>query len=177
MKRKKTPGKMYQRLYASSTSEWRVPRISSEVMTLIDDTGTEHIANINYSDKSYEVGNIPILIKKDNSYIKAYLYVSKEKDVWQIDGLSFDNDTVAERSYFSMKDPFFEDALFATSCIATDNVFFYTTQVPISDFTPVDINKENWRISFGTIFLTRSILQLITKPIISFTMSTTKRWM
>lgn len=150
---KTDPGKIYQRMYASDTSEWKVPCMSSEVITLIDESGTARIADVNYLDKSNETANIPILIKKGNNYSKAFLYVSKGENDWQIDGLSFNNDTVAERTYIPMNDDYFTGASFAAGCNATDNVYSYSTLVPICDFTPVDKNKENWGITFGTLSL------------------------
>ena len=145
------PEKMYQRMYASTTSEWKVPCMSSEVDVIVDGSGTSHIADLNYLDKSYEVANVPIVIQKSKNHYPAYLYISKGENGWQVDGLSFDNDTVTERSYMPMNDEFFTDASFATGCVATDVLYSYTTLVPITDFTPIDTNKDNWGISFRTI--------------------------
>ena len=150
-----TDAQFYQRLYASSSSVWSVPRTKETCFVLYDGDGSPHLADIRYLDKSYETAYVPIIIynkgegdSPDKSYC-AYLYISKENGIWQINGLTYSNDDGAERSYSPMDSDIYKGARFSTTTRIADAIYYYETGIPISSFADIDITKEKWGITFG----------------------------
>lgn len=145
-----------QRLYSSTSSVWKVPEAATTCFALYDDDGNAHPADIHYTDKSYESAYIPIVIyePQDGEVAAAYdanIIISKTDGVWSVEGLTFDDEDKADRSYFPMDSDFFEGLRFAPSTKLIDDVYEYESFIPISTFDDIDITKDCWGISFGDV--------------------------
>ena len=130
---------------AGSPFEIELQKPPESVFAVYDSRGTPHIADLTFTNDSHTAGYIPLVVLK--GFIKEknyYLYVSKTKDGWQIDGLS---ETIGG-SYIPMDSEEFtherNEIAYTTVSWMTDAVNGTTTLLPISDFCHLDNSAEDW---------------------------------
>lgn len=133
----------------SGSSDLVLPKLPGSFFAVYDEDGNAHIADMHFTNDGQTEGYIPIVVlkglQKEKNY---YLYVSKNDDKWQIDGLA---KTVGSSVFLSMDSDGFTDKngeiAFTTVAQMTDAVKHKTTLLPISSFSPIDNTKENWGLS------------------------------
>ena len=140
---------LYQKVYASTASEWLVNGVKTKSVVICDGEGGVHITAPVYLDESMCSAIIPLsIMTADETFYGSYLSIEYDGEEWQILGLIWDSeDSVAERTYTPLDSPIFDNALFASAAQLTDSEYNHTTNIPISAYLSADINKENWGIT------------------------------
>ena len=150
-----TSAELYQRIYSSTYSTWKVPDADGKCFVLYDKYGNSHIADIHYLDKSYKKAYVPIALyrpktsEKDIFYRWVNLIISYSDNRWKVDGLVPHEDEIIERSYISIDGEFFADLMYTTAACMKEPKYNFSVNMPVSSFTDCDITEENWGISFG----------------------------
>ncbi len=138
---------LLRRVYSSDTSVWIMPGVETYTFVLTDAEGNEHPAQINYKDRSKEKALVPIQLYWGNGeFSDAFLSISFVDGSWKVDGLTFNS--IDERAFYPMDDNRFTGARYAAGAHVTD-CDNYDALVPISQFSPIDIEKEGWGITLG----------------------------
>ena len=150
--------KIAKRRYNSSSTVWTISREEESCLALYDGEGNPHLADIRY-DESGRAATVPIVIyragdeKSEEEGWNAFLSIYHYYDGWKVDGLTFSSDDGTERSFYPMDSEWLSDCSFAPSTLIYDINYDYEFNIPISTFSPIDITKESWGISFDEIEL------------------------
>ncbi|MBO4353715.1 MAG: hypothetical protein J5860_02120, partial [Clostridia bacterium] len=142
---------IYRRIFSSKTSTWTVDAPEPVCFVLYDENGIPHICDIKYSDSSKEKAYIPIAVVDPESDISwsIFVYISKDEDGWKIDGFASYSDNFGQRVYDTLSDERFSGYYYAPATMFRDSVYSALYNVPTSTLMEINVEKEDWGISFG----------------------------
>ena len=136
-----------KKFYLKDSFSCLLPEQKPISLTMIDDTGKQHIMDVKFYDDTFYRGYVPILIKMEGGYYIAAIDFSINKTG---DGMIFTSlylcDYLGNRYQYDFSSDMFEDASFAP-CTKIIDSKYNEPAVPISSFIKIDNTKECWGLS------------------------------
>jgi hypothetical protein len=146
-----TDAEVKHRIYSSDFSVRTLDDANEKILAMYDKDGGAHLCDVYYLDGAKQKALVPVMLYSDlfGEAFLSYLIISYKTDGWSIDGLTFSDDDVSDRSYLPLDNEMFFGYSYAPCTLSDDHWNFITTYVPLCGFMPVDWEADDWGISFG----------------------------